>query len=66
MRYDDTNPEKESQEYIEEIERNVRWMGYVPDRVNFTSDYFEQMLGYANELVKQGKAYVCESAQEEI
>ena len=52
LRYDDTNPEKELPEYIEEIERNVRWMGYTPDRVNFTSDYFEKMLWYANKLVK--------------
>ncbi len=41
-------------------------MGYVPDKVNFTSDYFEQMLYFANRLVKEGKAYVCESSQEQI
>lgn len=41
-------------------------MGYVPDKVNFTSDYFEQMMYFANQLVKEGKAYVCESSQEQI
>lgn len=41
-------------------------MGYVPDKVNFTSDYFEEMLYFANKLVKEGKAYVCESGQEDI
>jgi glutamyl/glutaminyl-tRNA synthetase len=41
-------------------------MGYTPHKINFTSDYFEQMLHYANSLVKGGKAYVCESTQNEI
>ena len=41
-------------------------MGYVPDKVNFTSDYFEQMLYFANRLVKEGKVYECESSQEQI
>lgn len=44
MRYDDTNPDKESIEFIKEIEDNVKWLGYNPDKITFASDYFEQLL----------------------
>jgi glutaminyl-tRNA synthetase len=44
----------------------VRWLGYTPDKVTFASDYFEQILHYAHELVRKGQAYVCDSSQEEI
>ena len=41
-------------------------MGYTPDKISFASDYFEPMIGFANQLIHQGNAYVCESTQEEI
>src|SRR6202050_5548232 len=59
LRYDDTNPTKESQEYIEAIERDVRWLGYDWGKNLFhASDYFEQLYGWAEDLIRGGKAYV--------
>uniref|UniRef100_A0A7S3J4C7 glutamine--tRNA ligase n=2 Tax=Euplotes harpa TaxID=151035 RepID=A0A7S3J4C7_9SPIT len=66
LRYDDTNPEKECQEYIDNIEANVRWLGYEPYQVTFSSDYFQQLYDYAVELIKKGKAYVCHQTAEEM
>jgi glutaminyl-tRNA synthetase len=62
VRFDDTNPAKEEQEYVDSILRDVRWLaGDVPDdRVFFASDYFQQMYDWAEQLVKAGKAYVCD------
>ena len=61
LRFDDTNPEKEEQEYVDSITDNVRWLGWDwQDRLYFASDYFEQMYQYAVQLVKAGKAYVCD------
>src|SRR3970282_2115845 len=60
LRFDDTNPEKEEQEYVDSIERDVRWLGFDwADRLYFGSDYFEQMHAWAVQLIKAGKAYVC-------
>ncbi|MBL4867077.1 MAG: glutamine--tRNA ligase/YqeY domain fusion protein, partial [Pseudomonadales bacterium] len=60
LRFDDTNPEKESVEYIEAIKRDVKWLGYEWEGdVRFASDYFQQFYDYAVELIKKGKAYVC-------
>jgi glutaminyl-tRNA synthetase len=58
LRFDDTNPEKESIEYINSIRRDVEWLGYEWHSNPFASDYFEQLYGYAIDLIKQGKAYV--------
>jgi len=58
LRFDDTNPEKESVEYIDAIRRDVEWLGFSWHSNPFASDYFEQLYGYAIELIKQGDAYV--------
>ena len=67
LRFDDTNPVKEEQEYIDSIIRDVRWLGFDwEDRLYYASDYFEQMYQYAVQLIKDGKAYVDELSMEEI
>ncbi len=61
LRFDDTNPEKESQEYIDSIQEDVRWLGYHWDgEVRFASSYFQQLYDWAVYLVEQGHAYVCD------
>ncbi len=60
LRFDDTNPDKESVEYIEAIKRDIRWLGFLPNRECFASDYFEQLYSWALELIDAGKAYVCD------
>lgn len=61
LRFDDTNPEKESQEYIESILEDVRWLGYQWDgEVRYASSYFQQLYDWAVYLVEQGLAYVCD------
>ncbi|WP_077531521.1 glutamine--tRNA ligase/YqeY domain fusion protein [Vreelandella utahensis] len=60
LRFDDTNPEKESQEYIEAIKRDVTWLGYEwKGPVRYASDYFDRLYEYAEELIRGGHAYVC-------
>ncbi|MFC1901765.1 glutamine--tRNA ligase/YqeY domain fusion protein [Chloroflexota bacterium] len=67
LRFDDTNPIKEEQEYIDSIIRDIRWLGFDwEDRLYYASDYFEQMYEYAVRLIKAGKAYVDELSAEEI
>jgi glutaminyl-tRNA synthetase len=67
LRFDDTNPSTEETEYVEAIQRDVRWLGFDwGDHLHFTSDYFEQLYGYAVELVAQGKAFVDDQSVEEI
>ena len=67
LRMDDTNPTKEDVEYVEAIQEDIHWLGYDwDDRFFFASDYFEQMYGYAVELIKKGLAYVCELTPEEF
>ena len=59
LRFDDTNPEKESQEYIDSIIEDVRWLGFEwSGEVRYTSDYFEQLYAWAVHLINEGKAYV--------
>ncbi len=59
LRFDDTNPLKESDEYVEAIKRDVAWLGFDwEDRLTFASDYFEQLYNFAVELIEKGKAYV--------
>ncbi|MCP5146572.1 MAG: glutamine--tRNA ligase/YqeY domain fusion protein [Pseudomonadales bacterium] len=61
LRFDDTNPEKESQEYIDSIQEDVRWLGYQwHGEVRFASSYFQQLYDWALHLVDQGLAYVCD------
>ena len=67
LRFDDTNPSKEDVEYVESIMEDVRWLGYDwGDRLYYASDYFEQLYQYAIELIRMGKAYVCDLSPEEI
>ena len=66
LRYDDTNPLTESMEFINSIEENVRWLGYEPSKVTHASDYFQQLFDFAVELIKKGKAYICNQPQEEM
>jgi glutaminyl-tRNA synthetase len=58
LRFDDTNPEKEEQEYVDSIQKDVRWLGFQWDRLCYASDYFPQLYAWAIELIKAGKAYV--------
>lgn len=67
LRFDDTNPTKEDEEYVNAIIEDVRWLGFDwGDRMYFASDYFDQLYEYAVQLIKMGKAYVCDLSQEEI
>lgn len=66
LRFDDTNPEKESQEYIDAIKEDVSWLGFKwAGDVRFSSDYFDTLYEYALELIKSGNAYVCSLKPEE-
>jgi glutaminyl-tRNA synthetase len=66
LRYDDTNPTKEDVEYVESIERDVRWLGFSPTAVLFSADYFPKMYELAERLVREGKAYVDDLTDEQI
>ena len=67
LRFDDTNPLKESEEFVESIQEDVRWLGFEwEDRLTFASDYFDQLYGFAEQLIEQGRAYVCDLTADEI
>jgi glutaminyl-tRNA synthetase len=67
LRFDDTNPTKEEVEYMESIEADVRWLGFSwDDRLFYASDYFGALYEYAVELIKKGKAFVCDLNAEEL
>ena len=67
LRFDDTNPLTETEEYVEAIKEDIHWLGYDwEDRLYFASDYFDKMYEYAVQLVKKGKAYVDDQSAEEI
>ena len=67
LRFDDTNPEKESQEYIDAITRDVNWLGYEWDgAIRYASDYFDALYNFAVELIEKGKAYVCALTAEQM
>lgn len=66
LRFDDTNPSKEDVEYVESIKEDIKWLGFCWDRVLFASDYFDRMYECALELIRLGKAYVCDLSAEEI
>ncbi len=66
LRYDDTNPVKEDVEYVDSIEEDVRWLGFEWDKRLWASDYFDQMYEAAVELIKKGKAFVCDLTGDEI
>ena len=67
LRFDDTNPDKESTEYVESIKRDVHWLGFDwGQHLYYASDYFDQLHEYAVELIKMGKAYVCHLNAEQM
>jgi glutaminyl-tRNA synthetase len=67
LRFDDTNPEKEEQEYVDSILTDVRWLGFDWEgRLFYASDYFDQLHDWAGQLIKAGKAYVCDLSAEEV
>ena len=64
LRYDDTNPEKEEGAYFESILDIVRWLGFEPWKITYSSDYFQELYDLAVELIKRDKAYVCHCTRE--
>ncbi len=67
LRFDDTNPETEDVEYVNSIMEDVRWLGFDwQERLYYASDYFQEIYGYAAQLIKKGKAYVCDQSLEEM
>ena len=66
LRYDDTNPVKEEEEFVRSIEQDLRWLGAVPDNILYGSDYFDRCYEFAVKLIKDGKAYVCDLSGEEM
>ena len=67
LRFDDTNPEKEEQEYVDSIKEDIRWLGFEWNgKPLFASDYFDQLYNWAIKMIKDGKAYVDDQPQEVI
>ena len=66
LRFDDTNPAKEDTEYVETIERDIRWLGFRWGQIYYASDYFQQLYDLAIRFIKEGKAYVDEQTAEQI
>ena len=66
LRFDDTNPEKEEQEYVDSIQKDIHWLGFDWERLCFASDYFGQLYEWAIKLIKDGKAYVDDLTADEI
>src|SRR4026209_107708 len=66
LRFDDTNPSKEETEYVEAIMNDVQWLGFQWDGLYYASDYFQQLYEWAVQLIKAGKAYVCDLSGDEI
>ena len=66
LRFDDTNPTKEDNEYVESIMEDLKWLGANPDEVFYGSDYFQKTYEFAVELIKKGKAYVCDLKGDEM
>ena len=66
LRFDDTNPSKEEQEYVDSIQNDVRWLGFEWDALFYASDFFEQLYQYGEHLIRTGHAYVCDLTAEEM
>ena len=67
LRFDDTNPETEEKEYVESIKRDVRWLGFDwEDREYYASDYYEQLFKFGLDLIRKGRAFVCDLSAEEV
>lgn len=66
LRFDDTNPSKEEQAYVDSIKKDIHWLGFRSSKECYTSDYFEKLYHWAQKLIQKGKAYVDEQTQQEI
>ena len=66
LRFDDTNPEKEEQEFVDAIKEDIKWLGFTYDQELYASDYFQQLYDWAVDMIKHGKAYVDEQPSELI
>ncbi|MEC8333134.1 MAG: glutamate--tRNA ligase family protein, partial [Verrucomicrobiota bacterium] len=66
LRFDDTNPEKESEEFVQSIQEDIRWLGYEWAKICYASDYFEQLFTWACKLIESGDAYVDELSYDQI
>ena len=66
LRFDDTNPAKEEQEYVDSIKKDIQWLGFQWENELYSSDYFQQLYDWTIELIKKGKAYVDDQSSEEI
>lgn len=66
LRFDDTNPEKEEQEFVDSIKKDIEWLGFQWDQECYASDYFQQLYDWAVAMIKEGKAYIDEQSSEEI
>src|SRR6266852_5963912 len=66
LRFDDTNPEKEETEYVDSIMADVRWLGFEWENLYYASDYFGQLYDWAVQLIKAGKAYVCDLSADQV
>src|SRR5512135_2214418 len=66
LRFDDTNPSKEEQEYVDSIQHDVRWLGFEWDALYYASDFFEELYGYGEHLIRTGHAYVDDLNAEEM
>src|SRR4051794_38084020 len=66
LRFDDTNPEKEEQEYVDSIQEDVRWLGFQWEELRYASDYFDHLYEWALKLIRDGKAYVDDQSADDI
>jgi glutaminyl-tRNA synthetase len=66
LRFDDTNPTKEDDEYVQSIMEDIRWLGFQWDELHYASDYFEQLYRWAEQLIEQGDAYVCDLTGDQV
>jgi len=66
LRFDDTNPTTENTKYVEAMIKDIKWLGFTPTNICYTSDYFEKIYKFATELIIKGKAYVCDLSEEEM
>ncbi|KAI9693205.1 MAG: Glutaminyl-tRNA synthetase [Bathelium mastoideum] len=66
LRYDDTNPQKEEERYFTSIQEMVRWLGFEPYQITYSSDHFDRLYELAEELIRRDKAYVCHCTKEEV
>src|SRR5690606_9703517 len=66
LRFDDTNPSKEEQEYVDSIQADVRWLGFEWDALFYASDFFEELYRYGEHLITTGHAYVCDLTSDQV